>query len=108
MGGHLIPIEICPTSNETTLHLPSIKDHPTLEWILKSDHPVCISTDDSGVFNTTLSREYARVAHSFGLSKDRMGLLAVKSFDYAFADTATLHPLKEAAAETLYSKLLEP
>jgi adenosine deaminase len=39
-------------------------------------YPLCISTDDHGVLDTTLSTEYERAARAFSLSEDRLQALA--------------------------------
>jgi adenosine deaminase len=85
-----IPIEVCPTSNALTLHLPSLHHHPTINPWLEAGYPLAICTDDSGVFDVTLSEEYADVAHTYGLGRARLAQLARASFDYAFADAATM------------------
>ena len=85
------PIELCPTSNAITLQLPSLQAHATMGALLAAQGlQLCICTDDSGVFATTLSAEYSRVAAAFGLSEGRMAALAGQSFAYGFADAATL------------------
>ncbi|RYE82547.1 MAG: hypothetical protein EOO65_05345 [Methanosarcinales archaeon] len=45
---HRIPIEICPTSNALTLHLPDLRDHPTIDAWIADDYPFSVCTDDSG------------------------------------------------------------
>ena len=48
-----------------------------------------LCTDDQGVFQTSLSKEYAIAAQAFHLSEDDMWTLVLRSVDYAFlADTA--------------------
>lgn len=79
-------IELCPTSNHITLQLPSLAAHPTLPALLASRTlRLALCTDDCGVFDTCLSREYERVAAAFGLSEARMQALARGSFDSGFA-----------------------
>ncbi|MES1916970.1 MAG: hypothetical protein MHM6MM_008736 [Cercozoa sp. M6MM] len=60
-----IPVEVCPTSSEKTLQLNSLREHWHLEQWLQSGHPICVCTDDSGVFDTTLSQEYDKVHRAF-------------------------------------------
>ena len=79
-----IPIEVCPTSNALTLHLPSLHHHPTISPWLAAEHPIAICTDDQGVFNVSLSSEYADVMETYGLSESRMRELAKAAFLYAF------------------------
>lgn len=87
--GSRIPIEVCPTSNALTLHLPSLHHHPTLNPWLTAGYPIAICTDDSGVFGVSLSDEYREVAGTYGLSKERMAQMAVDSFRHAFVDEPT-------------------
>lgn len=47
-------------------------------------HPVVLCTDDSGIFCTSLSREYALAASAFGLSEADLAALTLKAADYAF------------------------
>ncbi len=48
-----------------------------------------LCTDDSGVFNTSLSQEYAMAAQAFRLSRKQLITLAAASVAFAFADDLT-------------------
>jgi adenosine deaminase len=50
----------------------------------RAGHPICICTDDPGVFTTSLSREYALAAVSLGLREHHLRALAAQAMDYAF------------------------
>ena len=63
-----IPLEMCPTSNCLTLHLPDLSHHPQLHALLLCEYPLCICTDDAGVFEVTLSQELASLQESFQLT----------------------------------------
>jgi adenosine deaminase len=52
--------------------------------MFSAGHPICICTDDPGVFSTTLSREYALAAASMELRDDDLRRLAVQAMDFAF------------------------
>lgn len=56
---HQLPIEICLTSNLRTGSIASVEEHH-FRWAVKNRIPVLISTDDTLVFGTTLSKEYER------------------------------------------------
>ena len=61
-----IPLEICLTSNVKTESVPGYDDHH-FQHYLQAGHPVALCTDDSGVFQTTLSQEYFHAAETFSL-----------------------------------------
>ncbi|TMW68789.1 hypothetical protein Poli38472_006257 [Pythium oligandrum] len=86
-----IPIEVCLTSNVHTLARYRKKDckcdakdanglclcgyraHPHREVVtLGTSYPLCLCTDDTGVLDTTISREYARAAQAFNLTRARL------------------------------------
>lgn len=47
-----------------------------------------LCTDDSGVFQTSLSKEYAIAAQAFHLSKEDMCNLVLRSVEYTFVAEA--------------------
>ena len=63
-----IPVETCPTSNVMTTELvekssggslvDGVKRHPQLKQWLETKHPLCICTDDPGVFDTNATQEF--------------------------------------------------
>ncbi|KAJ9562910.1 hypothetical protein OSB04_008070 [Centaurea solstitialis] len=60
-----IPVEICLTSNIRTETISSMDIHHFAE-LYKAKHPIVLCTDDSGVFSTSLSNEYAIASNTFG------------------------------------------
>jgi adenosine deaminase len=52
-----IPLELCVTSNWLTQAVPSLTAHPVRQ-LLDAGVPVTINTDDPGVFDTNMIREY--------------------------------------------------
>jgi adenosine deaminase len=56
--------------------------------LLRAGHPVVLCTDASGVFGTTLSREYALAAVAFALSEEQLLRLAAAGVAHAFAPPA--------------------
>ena len=65
-------IEICPTSNYFTLNLSSYDEHPIFERLFQANYPISINSDDYGVFNTTLSKEYELMQTAYGISNDKL------------------------------------
>ncbi len=53
--------DVCPTSNLATGAVPAGSAHP-VRALLAGGVPVTLSTDDPGIFGTTLAAEYRRVA----------------------------------------------
>ena len=100
-----IPLELCPTSNCLTLHLPTFGHHPQMDFWLDKKYPTSICTDDSGVFNVTLSSELHLVAVTKGLSRSQVADLALAAFDFLFCD-ATLRDSLKAAARAEADRLL--
>ncbi|KRT86312.1 hypothetical protein AMK59_1091, partial [Oryctes borbonicus] len=88
-----IPIEICLTSNVICGTSKSYKEHHVSEWI-KNDFPFSISTDDKGVFNTTLSKEYELLQKNFNLNEHDLWKIAFNSINQSFADDVEKNNLK--------------
>jgi hypothetical protein len=61
-----VPLELCLTSNVKTESVPGYKEHHMRQF-LEAGHPICLCTDDSGVFQTTLTDEFVHVASTFSL-----------------------------------------
>ncbi len=80
-----IPIEICPTSNMATKLVDTVRDHPFYEFYSKDqNYPLTICTDDIGVFNTSLSKEYFLIASAFDLGIREMYELNKKGIRHIF------------------------
>ena len=56
-----VPLDICIASNVATKAVPDGRSHPVLR-LLRSGVPVSLSTDDPGLFRTTLRGEFLRLA----------------------------------------------
>ena len=52
-----ITLDLCPWSNVATGSLTSIEKHPLPDY-LKRGYPITLNSDDPGIFNTTITREY--------------------------------------------------
>jgi len=64
-----IVLELCPTSNMLTNAIPRLQDHPLKKYL---DYGILttINTDDPGIFNTNMNREYRISRELIGLSQD--------------------------------------
>ncbi|XP_074270112.1 N6-mAMP deaminase [Silene latifolia] len=89
-----IPVEICLTSNIRTNTISSVDAHHFAD-LYKLKHPMTLCTDDSGVFSTSLSKEYAIAATAFNLGKKEMFQLARNAVDFSFAEERVVKQLKK-------------
>ena len=61
-------------------------------------HPLVLCTDDSGVFRTTLSGEYALAGAAFGLGEAELRLLAAEAVEHCFAEEEVKAALRRRVA----------
>ena len=73
--------------------MPSLAAH-SIARLHRAGAPVTLSTDDTTVSNLTLSEEYARAVHDIGLTLPELWAIDRFALDVAFADEATLAPLR--------------
>ncbi len=69
------PLDICPTSNSATRALLPGERHPVLE-LLRAGVRVSLSTDDPGLFRTTLRKEFLAVARLGATARELEALLS--------------------------------
>uniref|UniRef100_A0A182V966 Adenosine deaminase domain-containing protein n=1 Tax=Anopheles merus TaxID=30066 RepID=A0A182V966_ANOME len=104
---HKIPFECCLTSNVKCKTVPSYEDHHVAK-LLKLKHPVCVCTDDFGVFETSLSQELKICASTFSLTMADMVEMQRNAIEYSFASKQEKKELRakiEQFAETLPKEL---
>jgi adenosine deaminase len=77
-----------------TNSVPGYVDHHFGQFYA-ANHPVVLCTDDSGVFATTLSQEYAIAAASFGLDQQQLIELASRAVEYCFCSEQEKQQLRE-------------
>ena len=95
-----IPIEVCPTSNLKTLEIPGLKEHPTLDRLLKEEtNRLSIGTDDTGIFMTSLSSEFERLAIELSLSSDELFQLQRNAVKMSFLSDHLKHLLESTLNE---------
>lgn len=83
-----VTLEICPGSNVALGVVPSWKAHP-IARLADAGVRVTVSTDDPAFFHTSLSREYQRLADTFGWAEDEFRQMNLWAVDAAFCDEAT-------------------
>ncbi|XP_066590477.1 adenosine deaminase-like protein isoform X2 [Prorops nasuta] len=79
-----IPVELCLTSNVKCETVPSYALHQ-FKYYYEAGHPICIATDDKGVFDTTLSAEFEIICNQFGCEKHDLIKLSKSAVSYSFA-----------------------
>lgn len=79
-----IPVELCLTSNVMCKTVPTYEAHQ-FKYFYEANHPVCLSTDDKGVFKVSLSSELELAASTFHLDHDAIERLCRSSVEYSFA-----------------------
>ncbi len=90
-----VALDLCPTSNVQAGMVADRTSHP-LARLHRRGVPVTLSTDDLTVSDITLSEEYLAAVTEIGLRLDELWALDRAALDIAFADDATVAPLRAA------------
>ena len=90
-----VTLDLCPTSNVQAGMVPSVTEHG-LARLHRAGAPVTLSTDDTTVSDLSLTDEYGRAVAENGLSLPELWVIDRFALDVAFADAATLEPLRRA------------
>jgi adenosine deaminase len=88
-----IALDLCPTSNVQAGIVPTVAAHP-IARLHRAGVPVTLSTDDTTVSDLTLSEEYVRARERIGLTDAELWAIDRRALDVAFADEATLGPIR--------------
>lgn len=89
-----VTLEVCPGSNVALGLYPDWPSHP-IARLADAGCRVTVSTDDPPFFDTTLSREYDRLADAFGWGEADFARLNHWALDAAFCDAATRDRLRK-------------
>lgn len=82
-----VVLELCPTSNMLTNAIPDLKNHP-LKKLFEFGIPVTVNTDDPGIFNTNLNREYRIAREVLGMSEDELDRCSQTAAERSFIPLA--------------------
>lgn len=88
-----VVLDLCPSSNVQAAIVPTVAAHP-LAHLHRAGVRVTLSTDDTTVANLTLSEEYIRALERIGLSLEELWAIDRLALDVAFADEATVVPIR--------------
>jgi adenosine deaminase len=88
-----VTLDLCPTSNVQAGIVPSLAEH-ALVRLHRAGAPVTLSTDDTTVSDVSLTEEYERAVGEIGLTLPELWAIDRFALDVAFADEATLAPLR--------------
>lgn len=88
-----VTLDLCPTSNVQAAIVPSLAEHPLAE-LHRAGVGVTLSTDDLTVSDVSLSDEYRRAVTEIGLTPAELWAIDRHALEVAFADEATLAPIR--------------
>ncbi len=80
-------VEVNLISNQLLEYTPDVDKHPFPEY-LRTGVPVCLNTDDRGIWDSNLTDEYYTAVTHFHLSWDELIELGHNSITYSFAEPA--------------------
>lgn len=78
-------VEICPSTSLFVLHLRSYADHPFIRKFHSMHHPISLNTDDTAIFNTTLTKEILHMMFSLDWQSRDIALMEARALSYLFA-----------------------
>ena len=90
-----VTLDLCPSSNWQAGLVASVAEHP-LARLHRAGVPVTLNTDDTTVSDISLSEEYVNAVEEIGLTLPELWAIDRRALDVAFADEATLAPLRAA------------
>ncbi len=82
-----IVLELCPTSNMLTNAIPNLREHP-LKKLTDFGILTTINTDDPGIFNTNMNREYRIAREMIGMTPEDLEKLAQTAAERSFIPLA--------------------
>lgn len=86
-------LDLCPTSNVQAGIVPSLAAH-RIATLHRAGAPVTLSTDDTTVSDISLTDEYGRALAEIGMTLPELWAVDRFALEVAFADEATLQPLR--------------
>ena len=86
-------LDLCPTSNVQAGIVPSLAAHRVAQ-LHRAGAPVTLNTDDTTVSDLTLTDEYRHAVGEIGMTLPELWAIDRFALDVAFADEATLAPLR--------------
>ncbi|MBQ3393422.1 MAG: adenosine deaminase [Lachnospiraceae bacterium] len=78
-----ITLELCPTSNRMTHAVEDMTDYPLLRY-MDEGIPVTVNTDDPGIEDTTIEKEFHYMRELLGLTPEQERQLLLNAVDAAF------------------------
>jgi len=106
LGKLRTPIELCLTSNVLSNSVSSYQSHHLHHHLPSGpleENVVCLATDDSAVFGSSLSREYALAMQAFGLGELEVRELSRRTLEAVFVEGEELEELQRRFAEAFDS-----
>lgn len=100
LAEHKIPLELCPTSNLQTKAVPDWEHFPLREY-LSQGIVATVNTDNMTVSQTTLSKEYALLKRTVGLTEEERMILLKNSVQAAFLPEGEKQALWHAVKENI-------
>lgn len=83
-----VMVEICLTSNRVLLGAAG-EQHPLHDY-LRADVPVALSTDDQGIFRTSITDEYLAAVRDQSLAYTQLKQLIRTGMEHAFVEGESL------------------
>lgn len=96
-----IGVEVCITSNLVTNSVISVSEHPVTSHFFPLGHPFCLCTDDAGVFDTSLSKEFAHFAAATGIDESVAREITHNALGLAFCKDNSIEQVRMKIAEQL-------
>jgi adenosine deaminase CECR1 len=81
-GPYLVEINL--VSNRVLEYFPDLDTHPFPEY-LRLGIPVCLNTDDQGVWDSNITDEYMEAVRHFGVTWDELVRMGRASLEHSFA-----------------------
>jgi len=82
------PVEVSLISNQLTRVMPDLTKHP-LPRLVRSGIPVSLSTDDPGIFASSLTQEYETAQRLYGLTWAELKSISRNGIRHSFLEPGT-------------------